>query len=207
MVSIDIGVWITAAFVLMSLSFIFKDTPLYRLVEAVLVGGTNGYALWVAIENLQRLGLKPVLQLGAYDKLIPLIIGIFYFFHLLGPKYSWVSRYPVAITVGTAVGAIVVPAVNVYFVKPLILTLVPFWTSNLMTNVNNLIIYSLTFCGVAFFIFSRETFTRGRYKIVSTLGRAGLMVAFGSAVGTLLGAKIAPLVGQLKFLLFTWLGL
>ncbi len=207
MPSADIGVWIAAILVLMVFSFAFKDSPLYRIAEATGVGAMTGYTLWMAIENFNRYIVIPTTRLGIYDRGIAAIIGLFYLFHVLPPKYAWVSRYPIAIAAGLAIGAGLVPAVATYFLKPLTSTIVPFWTGSLITNLNNLIIFVLVFTGLAFFIFSSETFVRGRLGIVSKIGRTGLMVAFGTACGTLLGAKIAPLIDQINFLIHTWLGI
>jgi len=206
MISMDIQVWMAAIFTLMTFSFIFKHSPAFRLAEAVSVGGTAGYGLWVAYENVQRLAITPI-NAGMTDRWVPLIVGILYLFYLLPSKFSWVARYPTAMAVGISIGATLIPAVATYFVKPMQLTLISFWTGDILTNINHLIIYILTFCGLAFFIYSRETFTKGRFSFVSKLGRAGLMIAFGVAIGTVLNAKIGPLAEQLNYLIHTWLGL
>lgn len=205
MVSTDIGVWIYAILVLMIYSFAFKPTPAFRLAQSIAIGGAAGYTLWVSIENLQRLGIARV-QAGVYTTLVPLILGILYFFQL-HPKLSWIARVPISMAVGIAFGTTLLPGVAAYFVAPLTQTVKPFWTSDPLNNFNVIVNLVFVFCGVAFFIFSSEKFSKGRYGFVSRIGRAGLMIAFGCACGTLLGAKVTQAVGNFIDLLSKWLGI
>jgi hypothetical protein len=204
MVSTDPGIWIYSLLVLAVYSFVFKHNPAFKVAQAIAVGGGAGYALWVSIEYIQRLGIGRV-SADPYV-LVPLIIGALYLFQIY-PRLSWLSRIPVSMAIGIAYGTVLIPGIAAYIIAPLTQTITPFWTPNPLANFNAILNLVLMFCGVAFFIFTTDKFVKGRYGFIGRIGRAGLMIAFGAACGTLLGAKVTSAIGNIIDLLTKWLGI
>jgi len=205
MVSTDPGMWVYALLVIAIYSFVFKHNPAFRVAQAIAVGGGAGYALWVSIDYIQRLGISRV-QAGHYIVLIPLLAGLLYLFQIY-PRLSWLSRIPVAMALGIAYGTTLIPGVAAYIIAPITQTVQPFWTPNPVDNFSVIVNFILMFCGVAFFIFTSDKFVKGRYGFIGRIGRIGLMIAFGSACGTLLGAKVTTAIGNIIDLLSKWLGI
>jgi len=80
---------------------LWKDNPLYRIVEAVYLGGAFGNATIVTYNAIISRAIKP-LQNGVYLTIIPILGGLA-FYLLYAQKYRWTSRWPLGVM--TAVGA------------------------------------------------------------------------------------------------------
>jgi hypothetical protein len=97
------GMWIAAGLTLAILSFLYKDNPLYKFAEHLYVGVSAGY--WVIY--VWAFDVKPMLldeffsQIGLekWILLIPAIFGIMMIMRWF-PKTAWMSRWPIAFTVG-----------------------------------------------------------------------------------------------------------
>jgi hypothetical protein len=104
-----LGAWLSIAFTLMLLSFLYDDNPIYKVAEHVFLGVSIGVAV-----TEQYFG---VLKPHMVDKLVALgqgeMIGLVYFLPLilvvllfakLDPKRSYLARIPIAILVAAYAG-------------------------------------------------------------------------------------------------------
>jgi hypothetical protein len=70
-----LGIWVTLAWMLMIYSYmLYKETPIYRLVEHVFVGESFAVTTVVGVENTRRVAFVPLIG-GNLLYLIPIIMG------------------------------------------------------------------------------------------------------------------------------------
>lgn len=202
------GMWIAAGLTLAILSFLYRDNPLYKLAEHLYVGVSAGY--WVIY--IWAFDVKPMLldeffsQVGLekWILLIPAIFGIMMIMRWF-PKTAWMSRWPIAFTVGIAAGLALTAQVQGYIVPQIQATLLPLvaFTGDAVVNIgrsiNNIVLFVGVVCSILYFYFSREH--KGALKVGSRIGIIFLMIGFGASFGYTVMARISLLIGRLTFLL------
>ena len=217
-----IGIWIAALFTLFILSFLYKDNPLYKIAESVVVGVSAGYwmvvGFWTTIvpnlfgklspnwvKNWAMPGLDTEAEL---IYLIPLVMGIMLLWRL-APKGSWISRWPLAFIIGTTAGIRLIGFLHADFLGQIRNTIMPlivispdsgflFWDS-----LKNIIIIIGVLSTIVYFFFSIEH--KGYVGKTAKLGIWFLMITFGAAFGYTVMGRIALLAIRIEFLLNDWL--
>ncbi|HOV65932.1 MAG TPA: hypothetical protein PLR48_03160 [Bacillota bacterium] len=197
-ISGDLGTWIAAIATIGIMSFVFKDNPLYRIVENVYVGVSAGHALVLGWINIRDQGITPLTSEGEWSVIIPLLLGL-----LLYTRYfkdiAWLSRFALSILVGIGTGLAIRGTIGSQIVNQVKSTVLP------LNNINNAIIVFGTLGVLSYFYFSKEH--RGVLKHVSTFGRCVMMVSFGAAFGSTVMGRMALLIDRLYFLYSNWLGI
>ncbi len=197
-ISGDLGTWIAAIATIGIMSFVFKDNPLYRIVENVYVGVSAGHALVLGWINIRDQGITPLTAEGEWSVIIPLLLGL-----LLYTRYfkdiAWLSRFPLSILVGIGTGLAIRGTIGSQIVNQVKSTVLP------LNSINNAIIIFGTLGVLSYFYFSKEH--RGVLKHVSTFGRCVMMVSFGAAFGSTVMGRMALLIDRLHFLYANWLGI
>lgn len=197
-ISTDPGVWIAAIATIGIMSFVFKDNPLYRLVENVYVGISAGHAIVLGWMNIRDRGIGPMVKKGDWSLLIPLILGVLLYTRF-SKKLSWLSRYPLALLVGIGTGLAIRGTIGSQIVKQIRGSLLP------LNSINNILIVIGTLGVLTYFFFSFEH--KGGLKTVSTFGRYVMMVSFGAAFGNTVMGRMALFIGRLQYLYGNWLGI
>ena len=118
---------------------------------------------------------------------------------LIDPKIDWVSRWPIAFTVGIGSGLGLVATIQGYLLPQISDTLRP------LVNVNNIVVFVGVISTLFYFYFSKEH--KGALGAVSRVGVVFIMVAFGASFGYTVMARISLLIGRFYFLLHDWLPL
>jgi hypothetical protein len=100
----DVGTIVAGLLTLAVLSFLYRDNPIYKMAESLLIGVSIGYTLvLVWSSTLVDLLFQPLFITGRYALLIPLALGLLMFgrFH---PKTNLLSRIPIAVMIGSGAG-------------------------------------------------------------------------------------------------------
>jgi hypothetical protein len=197
------GTIVAGLLTLAILSFLYRDNPVYKLAEYLLVGTAIGYALVIAWNStLVDLLISPLSQGGHIDLYIPLALGLMMFarFH---PKTAALSRIPLAILIGSGAGA-AIPAM----LGPRILTQLTGSVSSVVDAtgigmLNGAIVIVGLMCTLAYFYFSHEQ--KGALGRVSYLGTYFLMVFFGTTFGYTVMSRMSTFIGRVEFLLVDFL--
>lgn len=201
-----VGIWLAAFFTFSIFSFLYKDNPFYKFAEQVFVGLSAAYWLVYTIYNIliPNLFSKLFSDFGAnWVLLIPMLLGIMMLLRAF-PKLQWLSRYPLALMVGTSAAISMLLSFQSDFLSQIAATMVnPFKTTSPVVTVGTILMIVGTLCGVFFFYFSKKQ--EGFYKIPSKIGIWFLMVSFGASFGYTVMARISLLIGRLDFLLRDWL--
>jgi hypothetical protein len=229
-----------AAFLTLAIySFLYKDNPFYKFAEHLYVGVSAAYwmcqGFWSTIignliprlsEGLSNYFLQPY-QASDWNisYWIPVILGIMLLMRLT-EKYGWMSRWPLALIVGTTAGLNFVRYLRSDFIVQVSSTFTPLlgsephswqgfgaFVSNLDLSASgqlaaiatNWVIFLGVICGIIYFFFSKEH--TGAFGRASRVGIWILMITFGASFGYTVMGRISLLVGRITFLFRDWLGL
>jgi hypothetical protein len=200
------GIWLGAYFTFSIFSFLYKDNPFYKLAEQVFVGLSAGYWFIYTIYNILIPNLFEKLSTdfsGNLILLIPAALGIMMLLRII-PKLEWVSRYPIALVIGTSTGISMLRYMKSDVLSQLTATMInPFAMPTLEDKIGNIILIIGTLCVIMYFYFSRKQ--EGVLLITSKAGIWFLMISFGASFGYTVMARISLLIGRLQFLLGDWL--
>jgi len=219
------GFYVTlGAFLTLSiLSFLYKDNIFYKAAEHLFVGVSAAYwmvmGFWsVLVPNLIGKLHPPLVRPfvpaiadapASYIYLIPAILGLMLLWRL-SPKGPWISRWALAVIVGTTAGlnfirymaSDLLGQINSSMVSLVVFTNGSFDT---LMSISNIVIFLGVFCGLIYFFFSKEH--KGAFGLGSRVGIWILMITFGAGFGYTVMARISLLVGRFRFLLDDWLHL
>lgn len=219
-----IGTWVAAFFTLFILSFLYKDNPLYKIAESVVVGVSAAYwmvvGFWTTVipnllgklfPNWINSWAMPGLQADAeWVYVFPLILGIMLLMRL-SPKGAWISRWPLAFIIGTTAGIRLIGYLHADFLSQIRNAIVTIWATDLAgsfdlwASVKSVILIVGVLSGLVYFFFSIEH--KGVVGKTARLGIWFLMITFGAAFGYTVMGRIALLAIRLEFLLDDWLWL
>ena len=221
-----IGLWLAAFFTLAIFSFLYRDNPIYRVAEAVLVGVSAAYwmvvGFWdVLVPNLfgkiwpgvvqawAMPGLSGEAAVRDLSYLVALVLGVMLLWRL-SPKGAWISRWPLAFVIGTMAGLRLIGFLHGDFlvqIRNTILPLAVFQTGafDFWGSLENLLLVVSVLCCLVYFFFSFE-----HKGVVGGAARVGiwvLMITFGASFGYTVMGRIALLAIRFEFLLDNWLWL
>lgn len=203
-----LGIWIGAVFTFAIYSFLYKDNPVYKTAEQIFVGLSAGYWFIYTIYSIliPNLFIPLMNNFSAnWVKLIPAVLGVMMLMRLI-PKTEWISRIPIAMTIGTTAGIGFMKYLKSDVIKQLTDTIKnPFISGNLQGTLGEILLITGTITGVIYFYFSKKH--EGAFGATAKVGIYFLMVSFGAAFGYTVMARISLLIGRLQFLLGDWLGI
>ena len=218
-----IGLWLAAGCTLAIFSFLWRDNPVYKLAEAVLVGVSAAYwmvlSFWTVFVPLVLVPLLPGLmhplapgrpQVRGDDwmlTLVPVVLGIMLLMRL-APRGGWMARWPLALIVGTTAGLRLVGYLQADFLSQIRATsdsVVVMGSGGVdgVLTLKAVLLLAATLAALAYFFFSVEH--RGAVGAASRVGIWVLMITFGAAFAFTVMGRIALLQIRLEFLLDDWL--
>jgi len=211
-----LGLWLQALLTFAVLSFLIGDNPIYKFAEHLFVGISAAYGVVIVWKQavLPLLVFKLFPHLGPtfqpsdvpnYWVLIPGILGLLMLARFI-PKYDWLSRYPIAFTVGLFAGASIPAIVQFNLLEQSRATMQPLIAigdTSWNLAISSLVVLIGVICTLTYFYFSRPH--EGAMGISSKIGIWFLMVAFGAGFGNTVMARISLLIGRVEFLLYDWL--
>jgi hypothetical protein len=203
----NIMIFLSGLFTLGIMSWLWKETPFYRFVEHLYIGTAIGHGIVSGITRIRAFAWIP-LQQGKFMVLIPLLIGLLYYAQLSN-KYRYISRYPIALTVGVSIGLAVFGYVEAQIVTQIS------QTASLVTagvgwdKINNLLL--VLFVILAFITFFMTVEGKGPIEkplgVATKGGRLVIMAFFGAVLANNIMSRLARVSGIMAKLLFEWLGL
>jgi hypothetical protein len=202
-----LGVWVAVFVTLMVLSFLYKENPFFRLTEYVFIGLSSGYGFAVALRLFLNQAIDPIVS-GSLDFIIPIVLGSF-FYAQFTKKYSLLYRLPLSLAIGYGLGVTIWSVMQAYFVRQIEATMVPLFTGNLLTTVDNLVLVAATILSLSYFILSREQ--TGGWGIVTRVGKYFILVTLGAVFGSTVLGRMQLIIQRIQFLAgdpaFPWLAL
>jgi hypothetical protein len=196
-----IGTWLAGFLTLAIFSFLYKDNPFYKLAEHIYVGISAGYWLiYVAFFDVYPMliqGFQSETGVEKWILLVPGALGVIMLSRWF-PKTAWLSRWPIAFTVGVGAGLGITANLQGYVVPQIQATLLPVTGWNIV-SLNNVILTVGVVTTILYFYFSRPH--KGVLGWTARIGIVFIMVSFGASFGYTLMARISLLIGRLYFLL------
>ncbi len=203
-----IGIWVGAFFTLAIYSFLYKENPVYRLAEHLVVGISLGYTM-VLIYNtviLPKL-LEPLFAGNHWILIIPGLLGLLYITRFI-PSIAWLSRYPIAFIMGTGMGIGFPLTMKAYVLRQLEAAMVPLYESGMpwYEVFGNIVMIFGTLAALIYFFFSKPH--KGLFfGTGSKIGIWVIMLGFGATFGFTVMGRISLLIGRIQYLLGDWLHL
>ncbi len=200
----SIGNWIAAALTVAVFSIIFKESELYYFAEQLFVGCSAGYGVAVTIGNrVKPTVIVDILEKGKWNYVVPIILGLLIYFRF-SKQYQWLARYPISFSVGAGAGVVLTKTWKPMFLDQIAATVVPLKDPTSSGYINALLLFIGVVCTLSFFLFTVEP--KGITKHASRIGRITMMLAFGSAFGTTVMARVSLFLARVQFMLIDFLG-
>lgn len=193
-----LGIWVAALGTLAIYSFLYRDNPVYRAAEQILVGLSVGYLVIVTIKTtLVPKVATPVLAGDAWG--FAAAVWVLLMWARMLPRGGWLARLPLAVIVGAGAG-LSIPAM----LKARVLSQM----AALLRGRPDIDIWvgaAGVLATLAYFYFTRPQ--TGAFKAAARLGTWYLMIFFGATFGYTIMSRLSLLIGRTEFLLGTWLNL
>lgn len=222
-----IGTWVAAFFTLAIFSFLYRDNLFYKLAEATLVGVSAAYVMvvvfWSTMVPLLFGKLFPdIVQVWAEPGLprmredywflffVPLALGIMLLWRL-APRGAWISRWPLAFTIGVFAGLRLVSYIHADFVNQISNSILPLFAFDqngdllIGNSIKHAILIASLLACLVYFFFSFEH--KGMVGAISRVGIWVLMITFGAGFGYTVMGRFALLAIRFEFLFYDWLKL
>jgi len=217
-----IGTWLAAGLTIFCFSFLYKDNPFYKFAEHLYVGISAGY--WTSMEYhnvflpnlwdpLMRLDLNLlfsfpelgfVLMWQSMILIVPFIFGILLFTRLT-KNFGWLSRWSMALIIGIFAGIAIIGYSTGDLITQIYANLLPLWTGNWLSSLNNIILIIGVITSLIYFFFSKEH--KGTLGGAAKIGVWFLMISFGASFGYTVMSRMSLLIGRIYFIFGEWLGL
>ncbi|PIE51467.1 hypothetical protein CSA37_11475 [Candidatus Fermentibacteria bacterium] len=203
-----IGLWVAAIFTIGIYSFLYRENPLYRLAEHLVIGISSGYGIaiiWTQVLMPRLITPLSNGEQGAWVLLIPAILGLLYITRFFS-NIAWLSRYPMAFLMGASMGLGFPLSMKAQVLRQLEATLIPLYEAGVPWDVvvGNIIMVLGTLAALIYFFFSKPH--KGPFfGSGSKLGIWIIMIGFGATFGFTVMGRISLLIGRIQFLLYDWL--
>lgn len=201
----DIGTIVAGILTLAILTFLYRDNPIYKMAEYLLIGVSIGYVLVINWSNtLMDRMVTPLFSHGELHLIIPLILGLMMFGRLNRNTRS-LSRIPIAVLIGSGAGLAIPAMLQARTLVQLSNTVTPLFMSNGIPNISAIIILIGVITTVTYFYFSREH--QGVLGMSARVGTWFLMIFFGTTFGYTVMSRMSTFIGRIDFLLSDFLNL
>jgi len=198
----DIGILIAGILTLAIYSFLYRDNPVYKMAEHLLIGLSIGYALVIFWQTtlVDRL-FSPLFSGGELVLIIPLVLG-FLMFSRFNDRYAWLSRIPIALMIGAGAGVAIPAMLYARTLKQISASVMPLYDASGF-HVEVLVVAVGLLSTMAYFYFSREH--KGVMGQIARIGTWFLMIFFGATFGYTVMSRMSTLIGRVDFLLTDFL--
>lgn len=173
-----IGLVVFSAIILIIWTIFYRENPLYKAVSSMSVGLMLAFWLKGGFDTLIKDVIKPALLGYELPRIMVLILGLLMFMRFF-PNLAYLSRWPIAILAGIGTGIASRGAVSAMILSQIRVD--SFIGTNLITSIENILIWVGTISTTVYFLFSRE-----RGKVLGTISKVGqvyMMLSFGVVFG------------------------
>jgi hypothetical protein len=201
----EFGTIVAGILTLAILTFLYRDNPVYKMAEHLLVGVSVGYVLVITWTNtLVDLLFRPLFGDGNMALLVPLLLGLLMFARFYR-KTSFLSRIPLAALIGSGAGVAIPAMLGPRVLTQMSDTVKPLVGASGSIDFSAIVIIIGLLCTLAYFYFSREH--RGNFGRMAKAGTYFLMVFFGATFGYTVMSRMSTFIGRMEFLLTDFLHL
>ncbi|MCX6648150.1 MAG: hypothetical protein NTV61_02005 [Candidatus Bathyarchaeota archaeon] len=199
-----LGVYAAVFFTLAIYTILYKENPWYRFAESVFLGLAVGYQVALDMKYVrdQWAGQWSSSSIMMIGYVLAILIGLLWYFRFT-KQYFYLYRWPLAIIVGTGIGAALRTVIFAQFTTQIIAQAkLNLWVpTNLMTMFNNIMIFIMVPCVVLYFWFTGSYRESGPMKIIDKVARYTMMAGFGAGFGYTILTRYAMFIGRAQYLL------
>lgn len=200
-----IGTIVAGILTLAILSFLYRDNPVYKMAETLLIGVSIGYFFVITwTSTLVDLLFAPLFKDDRWALLIPLVLGLLMFSRFV-PKWSSLSRIPIAVMIGSGAGAAIPAMLEARTIKQMSATVMPLFLTGGLPNLSGIAVIVGVLTTLSYFYFSREH--KGPLGVSAKIGTYFLMIFFGTTFGYTVMSRMSTFIGRMEFLLTDFLHL
>lgn len=197
--------WLIALSTIALFSVAFKENVFYRFVEHIYIGLAAAYGLCLAWFNYGRPVLFERIPGDKFHYIVPVIIGLLMYTRYYKP-IAWLSRYTLSFLLGTGAGFVLVTTFRSLVLAQVTATFRPITLANgLMPLLQTLVLVFGTIGTLVYFFFTAPR--KGVIGAGAQVGKWVMMIAFGTAFGNTVMARVSLFLGRMQFLLGDWLGI
>jgi len=197
-------------------SMLYKENPISRFFEHLLIGVSMGYSLAIVWQSiLYPNWVTPIFGIDGHPVnlwwLIAIIPGSLWYFQL-SRKHAWISKLIICFFMGVGAGNAFKGVFNILFgpqgqvtdsIKILYQAGTQGWSWQ--TGVNDFIFFVVTISVLSYFFFSFKHEKNPALKYSSRAGRYFLMIMFGAIFGNTVMGRMSLLIDRLTFMFKDWL--
>jgi len=201
----EVGTIVAGLLTLAVFTFLYRDNPVYKLAEHLLLGISIGYMVVVTWNNTLRDSLfVPLLKENDWWLIIPLVLGLMMFARMFRKTRALV-KIPIAVLIGSGAGVAIPAMLSARTMKQMSATVVPLLGQNHMPNITAIIVMLGVLTTLSYFYFSREH--KGAVGVSAKTGTYFLMLFFGTTFGYTVMSRMSTFIGRMEFLLTDFLHL
>jgi len=195
----EVSTFIAGVLTLAILSFLYRDNPVYKMAESLLIGVSIGYFLVITwTSTLMDTMFEPLFLKGDLFLLLPLVLGLLMFarFH---KKIAWLAKIPIGFLIGSGAGVAIPAMLHARTLKQMSATVSPVLAENFVPDISAIVVIIGVFSTLTYFYFSREH--EGALGKSAKLGTYFLMIFFGTTFGYTVMSRMSTFIGRMEFLL------
>ncbi|RME21578.1 MAG: hypothetical protein D6800_11925 [Candidatus Zixiibacteriota bacterium] len=201
----DIGTFVAGVLTLAILTFLYRDNPIYKMAESLLIGVAIGYMIVVTWNNtLMDTLFTPLFAEGQWALIIPLLLGLLMFARF-SRRTAPLVKLPIAVLIGSGAGVAIPAMLDQRTLVQVSATVSPLWHSGGMPDISVIIVLVGVLTTLAYFYFSREH--AGAMGVAAKVGTWFLMIFFGTTFGYTVMSRMSTFIGRMEFLLSDFLHL
>lgn len=186
-------------------SFLYRDNPVYKMAESLLIGVSIGYMLVITWTNsLMDLLFVPLLDGQDWSLALPLVLGLMMFGRFFR-RTAWLSRFPIAVLIGSGAGVAIPAMLDARTIRQMVATVTPLLAAGGEFNLSALVVIIGVLTTLSYFYFSRAH--RGGFGVSARIGTYFLMLFFGTTFGYTVMSRMSTFIGRVEFLLTDFLRL
>lgn len=172
-----------------------KPSPFRSWAENSFIGFTMGLNIVVTADYVWRTAVDP-LSRGVWFPFLGILLGVLMVLRLF-PRYSYISRLPIAISIGTNLGLSLRAQIFTGFINQIRATVVPLYVADdlYQSLVNTTISVSVVLM-LTFFLYSTELVGPLRYS--ARAGEYILYIALGAVFAQTFMGRLGLLVGYMQ---------
>ena len=198
MVSTSLNIWLSAILTIMAFTFIYKENPLYRFTENLLVAVSAAYTCVLGLQKVWTSAIIPLYKGEHLSVIIPLVIGCLLYVRFY-KGFEWVNRWPLAVVVGVGTAVALRRILTVEILGQVMGTI------KSVNSIDNIVLIITVVTSIFYFFFTVEH--EGPVGWTAKIGRYAIMVFLGAKYASSVSLRFVLLTGRLKFLLWDWLGI
>ncbi|MDP2872781.1 MAG: hypothetical protein Q8P31_09620 [Bacillota bacterium] len=201
--------WLAAFITIGIYSFLWKENPLQKIGEYMIVGMGVAHSILMGYQNVKSMAWEPMVKKGVWYMAIPLVLGLLLWTRWF-KRISYLSRPSISLLVGVSGAVALRGALDADLFGQLVATIrLP------LDNVYNWILIVGVVGTLTHFMYilpgmgagpGRRNFLGEVLQFIGVyLGQSTIMIALGAAFAYTIMGRVSVVIGRVQFLFRDWI--